>query len=102
VRGRSEGEGEMDLIYTVVLMHEEVGGFSVSVPALPGCFTEGETVPECLDMAREAIRTFIRSMQKCGEAIPHDVNEFPFGLGEALDALVYRVTVPLTEAVLVA
>lgn len=92
----------MALTYTVVLLHEEVGGFSVSVPALPGCHTQGETVPECVDMAREAIRGYVRSLLKHGEPIPDDVSEFPFGLGEALDGLVYRVTVPLEEAASVA
>ncbi len=92
----------MVLTYTVVLLREEVGGFSVSVPALRGCHTQGETVPECLDMAREAIRGYVKSLRKHGEAIPEDVSEFPFGLGEALEALVYRVTVPLEEAAPVA
>ena len=69
----------MALTYTVVLLREEVGGFSVSVPALPGCHTQGETVPECLDMAREAIRGFIRSLQKHGEPVPKDVSKFRLG-----------------------
>ena len=92
----------MSLTYTVVLLHEEVGGFSVLVPALRGCQTQGETVPECLDNAREAITSFVRSLRKHGEVIPADVEEFQFGLGEALDGLVYRVMVPVEEAVLVA
>jgi antitoxin HicB len=92
----------MERTYTIVLLREESGGFSVSVPALPGCHTQGETVPECLDMAREAVRGFIKSMLKHGEVVPEDVQEFPFDLGEALDASVYRVTVPMQEAVSVA
>ena len=69
----------MPLTYTVVLLREEVGGFSVSVPALPGCHTQGETVPECLDMAREAIQGYVRSLQKRGQPVPKDVGEFPAG-----------------------
>lgn len=92
----------MERVYTVVLLREEVGGFSVSVPALPGCHTQGETVPECLDMAREAIRGFVTSMVKHGETVPDDVHEFSFDLGDALDASVYRVTVPMREALPVA
>ena len=38
---------------------EEVGGYNVSVPTLPGCFTQGETVAECLDRARDAIFTYL-------------------------------------------
>ncbi len=88
----------MDRTYTVVLFREELGGFSVSVPALRGCHTQGETVPESLDMAREAIRGFVRSLQSHGEPVPEDVSEFPLGLGEALDATVYRVRAPRLRA----
>jgi predicted RNase H-like HicB family nuclease len=42
--------------YTVILTPEpEVGGYSVTVPALPEVATQGETVEEALAMAREAI-----------------------------------------------
>jgi antitoxin HicB len=74
----------------------------VTVPALKGCWTQGETVPECLDNAREAIRGFVTSFEKHGETLPPDVTTFPFELDDALDALVYRVTVAQEEAVAVA
>lgn len=42
--------------YAVVLTPDiEGGGYSVTVPALPGCFTHGDTVEEALSEAREAI-----------------------------------------------
>jgi antitoxin HicB len=41
--------------FEVVLQPEEEGGFSVSVPALPGCHTQGETREEALAMASDAI-----------------------------------------------
>ncbi|MGA9944470.1 MAG: type II toxin-antitoxin system HicB family antitoxin [Candidatus Cybelea sp.] len=42
--------------YTVILTLEpEVGGYSVTVPALPEVATQGESVEEALAMAREAI-----------------------------------------------
>jgi len=37
------------LKYTVILIPEDEGGYSVDVPALPGCYTEGETK---LDIAK--------------------------------------------------
>ena len=33
----------------------EAGGYAVAVPELPGCFTEGDTIPEARRMVREAI-----------------------------------------------
>ena len=41
--------------FAVVLIEESDGGFSVSVPALPGCYSEGDTVEEALANVREAI-----------------------------------------------
>jgi len=37
------------LKYTVILIPEDEGGYSVDVPALPGCYTQGETK---LDIAK--------------------------------------------------
>ena len=36
--------------YTVVLIPNELGGYSVEVPALPGCFTHGASVEQALDV----------------------------------------------------
>jgi predicted RNase H-like HicB family nuclease len=42
-----------------VLTPEVEGGFSVAVPALPGCTSQGETREEALSMIREAIEVYI-------------------------------------------
>jgi predicted RNase H-like HicB family nuclease len=41
--------------FIVLLFDEPEGGYSVEIPELPGCFTEGDTVEEALANAREAI-----------------------------------------------
>ncbi len=64
------------LNYTVYLQKAEEGGFVVSVPALPGCVTEGESREEALEMIRDAISGYIASLKKHGEPIPEDVTEF--------------------------
>ena len=57
--------------YTVVLEpDEEDRGYTVRVPALPGCITEGRTREEALDNAREAILGFIEGLKKAGEPVP--------------------------------
>lgn len=57
--------------YTVLLTPElEDGGYSVSVPALPGCHTQGDTLEEALANAREAIRLYLEDVLASGEPIP--------------------------------
>jgi predicted RNase H-like HicB family nuclease len=41
--------------YTVVLEQEPDGGYVVSVPALPGCVSQGDTRAKALANIREAI-----------------------------------------------
>jgi predicted RNase H-like HicB family nuclease len=57
--------------YTVVLEPDAEGrGYTVRVPALPGCITEGETRDEALANAREAIEGFIEGLRKVGDPVP--------------------------------
>ncbi|HEY7328585.1 MAG TPA: type II toxin-antitoxin system HicB family antitoxin [Gemmataceae bacterium] len=45
----------------VILLPEAEGGFSVAVPALPGCYTQGETETEALANAREAAEAWLEA-----------------------------------------
>jgi len=60
------------LKYTVILVPEEEGGYSVEVPALPGCFTQGETRDEAISMAKEAIELYLDSCKAHSEPIPEE------------------------------
>jgi predicted RNase H-like HicB family nuclease len=42
-----------------ILRPEPVGGYSVSIPALPGCHSEGETLEEALSNIREAAELWL-------------------------------------------
>jgi antitoxin HicB len=66
--------------YRILLTPEDEGGFSVSVPALPGCFTQGETVDEAIEMAKEAITLYIESLEEDGEPIPDDNKNLEYSL----------------------
>lgn len=59
----------MKQVYPVILHPEAEGGFSVSVPDL-NIGTQGETVAECIDMARDAIGLWGICEQDAGRAIP--------------------------------
>ncbi|MBI4491946.1 MAG: type II toxin-antitoxin system HicB family antitoxin [Chloroflexi bacterium] len=59
--------------YTIVLVPElEAGGYTVLVPALPGCVTHGRTVPEAVERARDAIAVYIESLEAHGESVPEE------------------------------
>ena len=70
----------MQKTYRVLLTPEAEGGFSVSVPALPGCFTQGETVEEAMEMAKEAISLYIESLELDGEQVPDDSRTLEYSL----------------------
>jgi antitoxin HicB len=56
--------------YTVILIPEAEGGYSVEVPSLPGCYTQGDTKQEAIDMAKEAIELYLESCKAHNEPIP--------------------------------
>ena len=56
--------------YTVILEPQEEGGYTVTVQALPGCISEGDTVEEALENIKDAIAGYIASLRKHGEPIP--------------------------------
>ena len=57
--------------YTVLLIPDpEEGGYTVTVPALPGCITEG--LEEALENARDAILLYLEDMAADGEALPEE------------------------------
>jgi predicted RNase H-like HicB family nuclease len=59
-----------NLNYRILLRKEPEGGYTVTVPTLPGCVTFGKTVDEAIAMAREAIELYIEDLQEKGEEIP--------------------------------
>jgi predicted RNase H-like HicB family nuclease len=50
--------------FSVILEEAEEGGYNVSVPALDGCFTQGDTLDEALENAREAVQCYIEGLEK--------------------------------------
>ena len=58
--------------FTVIIERQPEGEYLVSVPALPGCYTEGRILEEAHEMAADAIRAYCASLRKHGEPIPID------------------------------
>lgn len=59
--------------YTVILIPEDEGGYSVEVPALPGCYSQGDTRQEAISMAKEAIEIYLESCKAHGEPVPEEM-----------------------------
>ena len=47
------------MTYMAIFTEEKSGGFSVSIPALPGCFSEGESFEEAKKNIGEAIELYL-------------------------------------------
>lgn len=58
--------------YRVLLRKEPEGGYTVTVPVLPGCVSYGTTVDEACEMARDAIALYIEDLIERGEEIPSE------------------------------
>ncbi len=48
--------------FQVVLQKEEEGGFSVYVPELPGCISQGDSRADALKNIREAIELYLEDL----------------------------------------
>jgi len=52
------------LTYDVILEPAEEGGFTVYVPALRGCVSEGDTEEEALENIKDAIHTWLDAWEQ--------------------------------------
>lgn len=55
------------LEYNAIFQKEKEGGFSVWVPALPGCASQGETFEEAMDNIKEAIALYLEDQKEIEE-----------------------------------
>ncbi|MEI6575678.1 MAG: type II toxin-antitoxin system HicB family antitoxin [Bacteroidota bacterium] len=63
------------------MMHKEPEGtYTVTVPALAGCITYGETVDHAIEMAREAIELYVTDLKERGEEIPDDSGTLEYSI----------------------
>ena len=70
--------------FRVTLELNELGGYTVTVPLLPGCISEGDNKEEALANIKKAIELYMESLQAAGEPIPAE---------EAIEEGVIEVTV---------
>ena len=58
--------------YKTVLRRDPDGGYVVTVPALPGCVSQGETREEALTNVRAAIVAYVADCRDAGDPVPSD------------------------------
>lgn len=59
--------------YTIILQPDaDEGGYTVTVPVLPGVVTEGDTLEEAIAMARDAIACHLEALKATGRPIPEE------------------------------
>ena len=63
--------------FTAVFEPAEEGGYTVTVPVLPGVVTEGDTLEEARAMAADAIRGYVELLQEDGLPVPEEGQETP-------------------------
>lgn len=80
----------MRVSYTVHFEPTGEGGYTVTVPALPGAITEGDTFEEAVAMAEECILGYLETLQQVGEPIPVEA--------DPKDPVSVRLNVEISEA----
>ena len=63
--------------YTVIFEPAEESGYVVYVPALPGCVTQGETLEEAKEMALDANKGHLETLQELGLPVPEEDKPIP-------------------------
>ena len=66
-------------IFTVLFESDEDGVVVASVPALPGCFSQGKTHEKATANIKQAIVAYLKSLAKDGEPIPEEPAEEVIG-----------------------
>jgi predicted RNase H-like HicB family nuclease len=68
--------------YTVLIYKAEEGGYWATVPELPGCGTQGETIEEVEENVKDAIEEYFHALKFAGRPMPPEVErkiEVPVG-----------------------
>lgn len=58
------------LKYDVIFQEQPDHGYTVTVPTLPGCISEGDTFEQAKENIAEAITAYLESLANDGEEIP--------------------------------
>ena len=84
-------------VYPAIFSPSEDGGFTVSFPDVSGCYTEGDTLGEAIEQAKDALCLMLYDLEEREESIPMptSINDVVTESGDivslvACDTLEYR------------
>lgn len=63
------------LEYTAIFEPADEGGYTASIPALPGCVSEGDTFEEAVAMIKDAMEGYLAVMKEEGKEIPEEKSD---------------------------
>ena len=69
-------------VYPAVFTEEEDGGYSISFPDIPSCYTQGEDMIDEMDAANDVLCLRLYDMEKNGEAIPKASDARSIAIGD--------------------
>ena len=61
-------------VYPAIFSPCEDGGFTVSFPDVSGCYTDGDTLPEAIEQAKDALCLMLYDMEEREETLPVPTN----------------------------
>jgi len=56
--------------YTVIMHRAEEGGYWAEIPALPGCYSQGETLEEVMENVKEAVESHVDALKQDNQVVP--------------------------------
>lgn len=68
--GGADAATVINRTYPVLLDPDPEGGYTVTVPDLPGCISQGEDQKACLEHAQEAIAVYVAELLVSGLPVP--------------------------------
>lgn len=73
--GKEDLEKYLNMPHRVEIKKSEAGGFFISIPDLPGCYSQGDTIEEAYAMILDAKIAWIEDALEDGEIIPEPSDE---------------------------
>lgn len=61
--------------FRVIINQDEEGMFIAECPTLPGCISQGKTHMEAMKNIKDAVKGYLKSLEKHNEAIPPSIDE---------------------------